>query len=126
MKSIFFKELKQLNDFLYLHVRLDSQNIGFEIDILKFKETIGVVETLNQDIDVLYLSNRATKALREKQINKIKDIIALERQELLRIKNISNITVSEIEERLRVNKFKLGKEHYGVLLDIDLIEKGKK
>ncbi len=65
-------------------------------------------EILDKDIDELELSKRPANCLRSSNVNKIKQLVSMTRDELMKMKNLGSKSLKEIEEKLKQRNLYLG------------------
>ena len=89
--------------------------------LVNFDEEVGIIDSrgtdlnrkaseklLDMSIDELNLSKRPTNCFREQNIKKIKQLVTMSRDELIKMKNLGSKSLQEIEEKLKLKDLYLG------------------
>lgn len=88
-----------IKGYVYTKGTLQNQRLGK--NIISSVENLEKSNLLTQSTDILKLSVRAKSCLERRNINYICELIALEKQDLLRIRNLGQATFNEINEKVK-------------------------
>jgi DNA-directed RNA polymerase subunit alpha len=68
--------------------------------VIDYEKKMKIKELLEKDIDELELSKRTLNVLKDEGITKIKELVTLNKEHILKMKNLGEKSLKEIEEKL--------------------------
>ncbi len=76
--------------------------------VIDYEKKLKIREILEKDIDELELSRRLLNVLKDEGITKIKELVTLNKEHLLKMKNLGEKSIKEIEEKLNMYGLSFG------------------